>query len=118
MNHIRNAFSRNGRLYAPTHLTLEAELKSGRPPYQRLLSASRNRIKGKQVAKVDPELEKEKQWIRTRHEEAQVQAQSINDAQMAALLQAEEDAICMIECGCCFSEYPIVRISPFCADFS
>ncbi|KAI0689014.1 hypothetical protein BC835DRAFT_280334 [Cytidiella melzeri] len=103
MFHIRRTFARHHSLYAPTYLALQAELQSDHQPYQRLASASRNRSKGKQAERVDPALDEEKQWIRLISQEDQ----SKDDAEVAAQLQEEEDAI---ECGCCFADYPFDKM--------
>ncbi|KAI0083599.1 hypothetical protein BDY19DRAFT_1031916 [Irpex rosettiformis] len=107
MAHVRRTFSIHNSFYAPTFLALQSELRSGVLPYQRLTSgsaASRSRNKGKQVEKIDEELEREKQWVRMKA----VEERTIQDQQIAEDLQDAED--CQIECACCFSEYPIRKV--------
>lgn len=109
MAHIRRTFTQHNAFYAPTYLALEAELRSGQLPYQRLTSgsaSSRARAKGKQADRVDEELEKEKRWIIDKAEMDTV----ARDEQLTEQVQDADD--CRIECGCCFSEYSLVSCFP------
>ena len=74
------------------------------PPYKRM---SRPRVmgKGKGVAQHDEELHKEIQWVREKISEEEAK----KAAEVAEELKLQEDG--GIECGCCFCEYPFVRIN-------
>lgn len=102
---MRKTFFANNALYAPTYLFL-AEEKEKRPlPYN--VKTLPSRVTGKGKAKHDPEFDEEKEWLRLKLQGDDVQA----DEQMN---QGEyEDCVDGIECGCCFSTYPFVRIPLF-----
>ena len=105
--HIRQTYALQNSFYAPTFLALQAELDSGALPYQRLTNgsaASRTRNKGKQAERVDEELKKEIQWVLDKA----VEDKALKEQQMADQLRDAQDE--QIECGCCFSESPLVRL--------
>lgn len=102
--HIRSRLH-DYRFYAPTHLLLTRELEQESLPF-RLKSTSTVVSKGK--ARQDPEFDKEREWVLL----GVANSDSEQDAALAASIneQEYEDTGESIECGCCFSGYPFVRI--------
>jgi TRIAD3 protein (E3 ubiquitin-protein ligase RNF216) len=104
--HIRRIFTANNGLYAPTYLFLVNERKQSKLPYA--IKSTASRVPGKGKARNDPEFDKEKQWLLLKLQEDATE----NDAQVAEEANEQEYADCGdgIECGCCFSNYPFVRL--------
>lgn len=92
-------------MYAPTYLFIAEEQKLSRLPY--IVKSIPSRV-GKGKAKADPEFERERAWL-LEH----VQDVVAHDEQVAEELNEQEYEDCGdgIECGCCFSTYPFVRIT-------
>ncbi|KAI0070670.1 hypothetical protein K474DRAFT_1608247 [Panus rudis PR-1116 ss-1] len=103
--HIRRKFQLEGGLYAPTYFYLHAERKSGKLPYKPLTTAqAKNRNKGKEAIRADPDFEEEVLWVQRKlMEEAVSKDSAIADE---VNQQEHEAAGAGIECGCCFSDYP------------
>jgi TRIAD3 protein (E3 ubiquitin-protein ligase RNF216) len=89
--HIQKMFLFCNSLYAPTHIILTEQLKSGNPPFKTKTTPTRRENKGKRH---DPEFTREREWLLKYLEE-----------------NSDDDGECAdgIECGCCFSNYKFVR---------
>lgn len=90
VSRIRAAFRANNDLYAPTHLALLEEQKSGQFTLKR--KAHPSRFPMPNVA--DEEIEKEKAWLRGKEQELPPTPEGVAEGE-------DEDGD--IECGCCFS---------------
>lgn len=95
---VHQRFAEHNRLYAPTSLSLHAQRRATASGSDGTARSSGRKRKGKGKARHDPEFEKERAWlIRKLHEGA-------------ALHGVEEGEGEGLECGCCFSAYPFVRL--------
>lgn len=102
--HLRKTFFSKNALYAPTHLFLAAEKKSGAPlPYNPKRITARPAGKGKRRALEDAEFEKERQWLINRKDVDAHTPEAVDEDECE-----DGDGI---ECGCCFSSYAFVRLS-------
>ncbi|KAF8212123.1 hypothetical protein K438DRAFT_1806002 [Mycena galopus ATCC 62051] len=98
--HIRRTLLEHHSLYAPTHIFLaEEKSRGGVLPYTPKTIPSRVAAKGKRKALHDAELEKEKEWIKSRAHDIQADAE-----------EPSEECEDGIECGCCFSTYPFEKM--------
>jgi TRIAD3 protein (E3 ubiquitin-protein ligase RNF216) len=105
---VRKTFFAKNALYAPTHLFLTEEKEKKPLPYN--IKTVPSRVTGKGKAKHDPEFDKEKEWL-----QLTLQGNAaLNDAQVAEEVNDQEYEDCGdgIECGCCFSTYPFVKLFP------
>ena len=100
--HIRSQLL-DKRFYAPTYLLLSEELSRDHLPFKLKLT---NSVVSKGKVREDPEFDKEREWVLLRVAELA----SERAAALAAKEQEYEDNGEGIECGCCFSDYPFVRV--------
>lgn len=103
-NHLLRVLTKHRTLYAPTHLALLTEQKTGGVlPYHAMKTARKATTTGKRKAFDDPEFDKEKAWLLDK-----LQEMNEDDA-----MRAEDNDECQagegIDCGCCFTEYGFVR---------
>lgn len=104
--YVRQTFKEQNSLYAPTYLALKKAREQLPLPYKSM-ARPRNKGKGKKVLQHDEELAKEMQWIQDELDDEEAQ----HAAEVAEELRLQEEG--GIECGCCFSEYPFVRVDLF-----
>ncbi|TCD66626.1 hypothetical protein EIP91_001093, partial [Steccherinum ochraceum] len=104
VTHIRREYKRHHSLYAPTFLSISAELASGNLAH-RPLAGARNEaaIKGKGVQREDADLELEVAWLLRRQARQDEEiARDLVGAEAGTAGGGEGGAD--IECGCCFTE--------------
>jgi E3 ubiquitin-protein ligase RNF216 len=96
-------------LYAPTYIFLEEERKKEPLPYTPKLTASRAKGKGKDH--VDADFDAERLWLLQYFQNKA--ARTGPEPAEAVAEEDEDEGDDGIECGCCFSTYPFVRLSLF-----
>ena len=120
MSHVRRALASNNGLYTPTHIQLTAEVELDSPPFTlKTVKTNISMGKGKQREISDEDFSKERAWLLL--DNVQV-SQEVPDAEgflqdrtpgdvgppaMDPNVTFEEGGL---ECGCCFSPSPFVRL--------